>query len=75
MSRVTLQSIADHLGISKFAVSRALAGKSGVSEDTRRTILTTAEQFGYLVTEGGVGNVHALTGRAVTSHDGGKTWA
>ncbi|MGL4961707.1 MAG: LacI family DNA-binding transcriptional regulator [Inquilinus sp.] len=48
MSRVTLQSIADHLGLSKFAVSRALAGKSGVSEDTRRAILTTAEQFGYL---------------------------
>ena len=34
-----------------------------------------AEVFGYLVTEGSVGNAHALTGRAVTSHDGGKTWA
>jgi len=33
------------------------------------------ELFGYLVTEAGAGNVHAFTGRAVTSHDGGKTWS
>src|SRR5262249_48960146 len=48
MSRVTLQEIADHLGISKFAVSRALTGKAGVSEDTRRSVLSAAEQFGYI---------------------------
>ena len=48
MTRVTLQEIADHLGISKFAVSRALAGKPGVSEDTRRSVLSVAEQFGYI---------------------------
>lgn len=48
MSRVTLQEIADHLGISKFAVSRALTGKPGVSEDTRRNVLSVAEQFGYI---------------------------
>ena len=41
MSRVTVQNIADALGLSKFAVSRALAGKSGVSEDTRRLITRT----------------------------------
>jgi hypothetical protein len=33
------------------------------------------ELFGYLVTEGSMGNAHALTGRAVTSRDGGKSWA
>ncbi|MBY5541679.1 LacI family transcriptional regulator [Rhizobium leguminosarum] len=48
MSRVTLQEIADHLGISKFAVSRALTGKPGVSEDTRRNVLSIAEEFGYI---------------------------
>ena len=48
MSRVTLQEIADHLGLSKFAVSRALTGKPGVSEDTRRSVLSAAEQFGYI---------------------------
>lgn len=33
------------------------------------------ELYGYLVTQGTIGNVHALTGRAVTSHDEGRTWA
>lgn len=32
------------------------------------------ELYGYLVTQGSVGNIHAFAGRAVTSHDGGKTW-
>lgn len=47
MTRVTLQEIADHLGVSKFAVSRALTGKPGVSEETRRSVLSVAENFGY----------------------------
>jgi LacI family transcriptional regulator len=45
--RVTLQQIADHLGVSKFAVSRALTGKSGVSAETRQSVIAAAEQFGY----------------------------
>ena len=48
MSQATIQSIADHLGISKYAVSRALAGKSGVSEETRRTVIRAAHQLGYV---------------------------
>lgn len=48
MSRVTVQNIADALGLSKFAVSRALAGKSGVSEDTRRLIVGKATELGYI---------------------------
>jgi LacI family transcriptional regulator len=48
MSRVTLQEIADHLGVSKFAVSRALTGKPGVSEDTRRSVLIAAQEMGYI---------------------------
>ena len=35
----TVQQIADHLGLSNFPVSRALAGNSGVSEATRARIL------------------------------------
>jgi hypothetical protein len=31
--------------------------------------------YGYLVTQAGIGNAHALTGRAVTSTDGGRTWS
>ena len=48
MSRVTLQFIAEQLGVSKFAVSRALTGKPGVSEETRRTVIAAAQKFGYV---------------------------
>lgn len=47
MSRVTIQTIADHLGISKFAVSRALTGKPGVSEATRLSVHNAAAELGY----------------------------
>lgn len=47
MARVTVQSIADQLGISKFAVSRALNGHSGVSEATRAAVVELAERLGY----------------------------
>lgn len=45
--KVTIQSIADFTGLSKFAVSRGLAGKSGVSAQTRELILRAAGQLGY----------------------------
>ena len=47
MPRATVQSIADELGLSKFAVSRALSGKSGVSKETRRLVEEAAERQGY----------------------------
>lgn len=47
MSKVTLQAIADQLSISKFAVSRALSGKGGVSDDTRARVLSKALELGY----------------------------
>lgn len=45
--RVTIQDIADRLGISKFSVSRALSGKSGVGEATRSRVLRAAHALGY----------------------------
>ncbi|MCL6458645.1 MAG: LacI family DNA-binding transcriptional regulator [Gorillibacterium sp.] len=45
--KVTIQQIADLVGVSKFAVSRALAGKSGVSLRTKEMILKAAGQLGY----------------------------
>ncbi|RUT31742.1 LacI family transcriptional regulator [Paenibacillus zeisoli] len=45
--KVTVQEIADFVGVSKFAVSRALAGKSGVSDKTREKILKAAGELGY----------------------------
>jgi LacI family transcriptional regulator len=48
MPRVTLETIAREMGLSKFAVSRALAGKSGVSEETRRKVEAIALDLGYM---------------------------
>lgn len=48
MARVTMTTIAQRTGLSKFAVSRALAGKSGVSEATRRRVEEAAEALGYV---------------------------
>lgn len=50
-SKVTIQEIADFAGVSKFAVSRALSGKSGVSAQTREMILKAAGQLGYFKDE------------------------
>ena len=47
MARVTLGTIAKEMGLSKFAVSRALSGKSGVSEETRRRVEAVATELGY----------------------------
>jgi LacI family transcriptional regulator len=48
VQRVTLGTIAARMGLSKFAVSRALAGKSGVSEATRRRVEEVAAELGYV---------------------------
>lgn len=45
--KVTMQRLADHLGVSKFVVSRALSGKKGVSLSTRDRVLRLATQMGY----------------------------
>jgi LacI family transcriptional regulator len=47
MSRVTLQDIADHTGLSKFAISRSLSGKDGVSKSTRKRVEDAATALGY----------------------------
>lgn len=47
--KVSMQAIADRLGLSKYTVSQALSGKSGVSEDNRRRIQETAKAMGYVL--------------------------
>lgn len=47
MARITLETIAEQLGISKFAVSRALSGKTGVSDATRIRVQSKAVELGY----------------------------
>lgn len=45
--KVTMQKIADHLGVSKFVVSKSLSGKDGVNETTRERVIQAASQLGY----------------------------
>ena len=47
MSKVTMQTIADCLGISKNSVSQALRNKSGVSQKTKDLVYQKAEELGY----------------------------
>ena len=46
-NRVTLQTIADQLGISPAAVSKALKGQKGVSASLRQKVLDLAQSEGY----------------------------
>lgn len=53
MPKITLRIIAEETGLSKYAVSRALSGKSGVSEETRARVKEVAERLGYQGTRAG----------------------
>lgn len=48
MAKKTMQAIADELNVARSAVSRALSGKKGVSEQTRRRIIAAARRHGYV---------------------------
>ncbi len=47
MPKPTINDVATAAGVSKGAVSFALNGRPGISEDTRRRILDTAERLGW----------------------------
>ncbi|QHT60234.1 substrate-binding domain-containing protein [Paenibacillus lycopersici] len=47
--KLSMQQLADRLGVSKYTVSQALAGKPGVSEATRREVTALAGALGYAV--------------------------
>lgn len=47
MKRPTIADIAERAGVSRSAVSFALNGQAGVSEDTRQRVLAVAEQLGW----------------------------
>lgn len=46
--KITMQEIADRMGVSKYVVSKALAGKPGVSLETKQRVVQMAGQLGYL---------------------------
>ncbi len=47
--KVTMQDVADEVGVSKNTVSRALNDKEGVSEELRETIKNKALKMGYII--------------------------
>lgn len=47
MGKVTLQTIADHVGVSRMTVSNAFSRPDQLSTELRERILTAAEEFGY----------------------------
>ncbi len=48
MTRVTLQTIADRVGVSRMTVSNAFSRPDQLSAEMRRTILRTADDLGYV---------------------------
>lgn len=50
--KVSMQQIADRLGVSKYTVSQALSGKEGVSEATRSEVMAMARALGYRIRNG-----------------------
>ena len=47
MARVTLKTIAEHVGVSRMTVSNAFSRPDQLSEDLRARILNAAEELGY----------------------------
>jgi len=45
--QITLKDLSEHLQISPFTISKALSGKSGMSDETRELITRTARELGY----------------------------
>jgi LacI family transcriptional regulator len=48
-NRVTIQDIADELGLSRNTVSKALNNAGGLADSTRERIIQTAMQMGYKI--------------------------
>ena len=46
--KVTLQDIADQIGVTKVSVSKAINNQPGIGESLREQILKTAKQMGYV---------------------------
>ncbi|MFB9278061.1 LacI family DNA-binding transcriptional regulator [Cohnella cellulosilytica] len=52
MRKVTIQEIADSLGISRTTVWKVFGGQTGVSQDLRSKIIAKAQELNYTIPEG-----------------------
>ena len=59
---ISMLEVAQTLGLSKSAVSRALNNKSGVSDETRELVLKTCDQMGYRINP----NIQDLVRRSIS---------
>lgn len=58
MKKSVMQDIANEINISKNSVSRALSGKSGISDSTRKLVIDKAIEIGYRYNENNTEIVH-----------------
>lgn len=70
MKKVTMQQIADHLGVSKFVVSKALSGKGGVSETTKERVIQAASRLGYFNQKNGYVKTNVSPGPQLSASPG-----
>lgn len=68
MAKVTMRDLGKRLGVSAVTVSKALGGKSGVSEELRRRIVTLAKELGYVNPHDGPGKQGLDVGILIPTH-------
>jgi len=51
--KISMQNIADELGVSKVTVSKALNHKDGVGDELKSKIVETAQEYGYILPDYG----------------------
>ncbi|MGL4589995.1 MAG: LacI family DNA-binding transcriptional regulator [Mycoplasmatales bacterium] len=70
MKKITLQDIADEMGISKSTVSRALRNKEDISRQLKRKINVTATKLGYKLTKDKTNTTIAIICNALIEEPG-----
>ncbi len=75
--QITLSDIAEACGTSNVTVSKALAGKSGMSDELREKIIATAEKLGYVSTKSAAsgGIIAVLIPEKFLNPNGSLYWA
>jgi len=68
VTKVTMRDLGKRLGVSAVTVSKALAGKSGVSEEMRRKIVALANELSYVNPNAAPGKQGLDVGILIPSH-------